>query len=521
MSKARDIANILSASTNIATDAEVSNAVSTHATAANGHIGRGSTLNRPVSPLIGDVYFDTTLNALIAYRTLGWEKVSQDPAPQIASISPTTAATTGTVVTITGSEFKSGLSVQFIGTNAVSYSSPVATFVGASTATATTPVLPVAYEPYDVKIINDDNQFAVLDNCLDSGGTPIWNTASGTIATIFEQTSLNVSVSATDPDSTSIVYSSSNLPGWVSLNSSTGALTGTAPDVASSTTYTFDISASDGVNSSLRSFSIVANIFAVPSQPTVGTVTVSGSTATVPFTAPTSNGGQTITSYVATSLPGSLTGTLTQSGSGSITVSGLSAGTSYTFTVVAINSIGTSAASSTSNSVTPQYSGETQSGGAGYSNTGVGPFTYANRADSSLTRDSASSNFNGSNQGSYFGGLQSVQLGGTGCWAIPLNNGNTVPAGTYNFTATVYLDLNNQNTSHDGGYFWLVTPTKKYFLGQKTVPSDARDTQLTLTANNIVVTAAETMKFESNYYDGSSAWAMGGRNYGFTITKVA
>jgi hypothetical protein len=264
MSKARDIANILSASTNIATDDEVTSAVSTHATAANGHVGRGITASRPVSPTLGDLYFDTTINALIAYRIAGWEKVSQDPAPQIASISPTTAAITGTAVTITGSSFKSALAVQFIGTNSAVYNSPVATFVNATTVTATTPALPVAYEPYDVKVINSDNQFAILDNCLDSGGSPIWNTTSGTITTINEQTSLNTSVSATDPDGTSIVYSSSNLPAWVSLNSSTGALTGTAPDISSNTTYSFDITASDGVNTSSRAFSITVNAIIAP-----------------------------------------------------------------------------------------------------------------------------------------------------------------------------------------------------------------------------------------------------------------
>jgi len=267
MSKARDIANILSASTSIATDAEVSSAVSaavsTHATAANGHVGRGTTANRPLSPTIGDLYFDTTLNALVAYRASGWTNVSSDPAPQIASISPTTAATTGTVVTITGSSFKSGLSVQFIGTNSVAYNSPIATFVNGTTATATTPTLPVAYEPYDIKVINDDNQFAILENILDSGGTPTWNTASGTIATVTELTSLNTSVSATDPDGTSIIYSSSNLPAWISLNSSNGSLTGTAPDISSDTTYSFDITASDGVNSSSRSFNVISTTVTV------------------------------------------------------------------------------------------------------------------------------------------------------------------------------------------------------------------------------------------------------------------
>jgi len=276
MSKARDIANILSANTAIATDAEVSSsvsaAVSTHATAANGHVGRGTTANRPPSPSIGDLYFDTTLNALIAFRTAGWEKVSQDPAPQIASISPLTAATAGTVITITGSNYKSGLSVQFIGTNATVYNSPVAIFVSDGTATATTPNLPVAYEPYDVKLINSDGQFAILENALDSGGTPTWNTAPGTISTISEESQLNVSVSATDPDGTSIFYSSSNLPAWISLNSSTGALTGTAPQVASDTTYTFDINASDGANSSSRSFNIIVNNVVITGGNEINTV---------------------------------------------------------------------------------------------------------------------------------------------------------------------------------------------------------------------------------------------------------
>jgi len=259
MSKARDIANILSANTAIATDAEVTAAVSTHATATNGHVGRGTTTNRPSSPVLGDLYFDTTLNALISYTLLGWQKVSQDPAPQIASISPTVAATAGTVITVTGSNFKSGVSVQFIGSNGVSYNSPITTFVGDGTVTATTPQLLVAYEPYSVKIMNSDNQFAILENCLDVGGTPSWNTSTGIISTITEQSALNTSVSATDPDGTSIIYSSTNLPSWISLNSSTGALTGTAPDISSDTTYTFSITASDGSNSSSREFSVKVN----------------------------------------------------------------------------------------------------------------------------------------------------------------------------------------------------------------------------------------------------------------------
>jgi uncharacterized protein (TIGR02145 family) len=92
----------------------------------------------------------------------------------------------------------------------------------------------------------------------------------------------------------------------------------------------------------------------VADAPAIGTVFSSSSgQAVVPFTAPASNGGSAITSYTATSSPGSVTGTLSQAGSGSITVTGLTNGTSYTFTVTATNGIGTSLASTVSNSVTP------------------------------------------------------------------------------------------------------------------------------------------------------------------------
>lgn len=90
----------------------------------------------------------------------------------------------------------------------------------------------------------------------------------------------------------------------------------------------------------------------VPGAPTIGTATQTGSTtATVVYTAPASNGGSVITSYTATSSPSGITGTLSQAGSGTITVTGLSGGTDYTFTVTATNAIGTSAASAASNLV--------------------------------------------------------------------------------------------------------------------------------------------------------------------------
>jgi hypothetical protein len=103
----------------------------------------------------------------------------------------------------------------------------------------------------------------------------------------------------------------------------------------------------------------------VPGAPTIGTATQTGSTtATVVFTQPASNGGATITSYTAISSPSGGTGTLSQAGSGTITVTGLTGNTAYTFTVTATNSAGTSAASGASNSITtPLAIGQAFGGG--------------------------------------------------------------------------------------------------------------------------------------------------------------
>jgi hypothetical protein len=88
----------------------------------------------------------------------------------------------------------------------------------------------------------------------------------------------------------------------------------------------------------------------VPGAPTIGTATAGNTQATITFTAPASNGGSAITGFTVTSSPGGLTATGTAS---PITVTGLTNGTAYTFTVTATNAIGTGVSSSASNVIAP------------------------------------------------------------------------------------------------------------------------------------------------------------------------
>ena len=92
----------------------------------------------------------------------------------------------------------------------------------------------------------------------------------------------------------------------------------------------------------------------LPNAPTSVAATAGDASALVTFVAPTNTGGSAITGYTVTSIPAG--GVDTNAGSTSLThsIGGLTNGTSYTFTVKAFNSVGSSVASIASNSITPK-----------------------------------------------------------------------------------------------------------------------------------------------------------------------
>ncbi|TIC83621.1 fibronectin type III domain-containing protein, partial [Nocardioides sp. GY 10113] len=145
-------------------------------------------------------------------------------------------------------------------------------------------------------------------------------------------------------------YTVTSTPGAKTCTT-TGALSCTITGLTNGTAYTFTVVATNTIGDSPASDpSTTVTPAGVPAQPAKPTAVRGDQSATITWTAPSTNGAP-ITGYTVTSTPGAKTCTTT--GALSCTITGLTNGTAYTFTVVATNTIGDSPASDPSTTVTP------------------------------------------------------------------------------------------------------------------------------------------------------------------------
>jgi hypothetical protein len=136
------------------------------------------------------------------------------------------------------------------------------------------------------------------------------------------------------------------------------ASTTTITGLKAGTSYTFTVT---GVNEggsgpeSAKSNAVTPTAITVPAAPTAVTATAGGASATVKWTAPTSDGGSPITGYKVIPYKSGVAQTATnvEAEVSTTVITGLTPGASYTFKVAAINAIGTGAESVASNAVTP------------------------------------------------------------------------------------------------------------------------------------------------------------------------
>ena len=135
----------------------------------------------------------------------------------------------------------------------------------------------------------------------------------------------------------------------------TGATSCVVTGLTNGTDYTFTVTATNGsgTTSAASSASNSVTPATVPDAPTIGTATAGNAQASVTWTAPADNGGAAVTSYTATAVEDNTKSCSANGSTLTCTITGLTNGSAYTFTVTATNSVGTSAASSASNGVTP------------------------------------------------------------------------------------------------------------------------------------------------------------------------
>jgi len=255
-------------------------------------ISTGTTGQRDAATFgAGTIRFNTTTNLMEYYTGVEWKSIDAPPSITNFNIDSAGATTStfidrtlsgNTSIVVTGSLYSAGAVVSFRGISGANFDATTTTVNSASQVTAVVPYSSflAAQEPYSIRVTNLSGLFAQLDGCLAVDTRPIFATASGTLGTIGDASRSSYTLSsaaATDPDSDTITYSitSGALPTGLSLNSSTGAITGTASAVISNTTSTFTVSAATPLQTATRSFSITVNAPVITSYTSVSPFTFS------------------------------------------------------------------------------------------------------------------------------------------------------------------------------------------------------------------------------------------------------
>jgi hypothetical protein len=180
--------------------------------------------------------------------------------PTITSISPNTIDNTQTEIVITGTNFEITPNVELISTtggitlaDTITRNSSTQLTINATLVTDGT---------YFIRIENP-NGLAVRSSTalLTVSDAPTWSTSAGSLGSVAAESAGSFTVVATSDSAVTYSITSGALPGGLSLNSSTGAITGTESGATDETNYNFTVTATDAESQTAsRAFTITVTV---------------------------------------------------------------------------------------------------------------------------------------------------------------------------------------------------------------------------------------------------------------------
>ena len=184
--------------------------------------------------------------------------LATETQPTVSGISPSVIENTQTAVTITGTNFSSVPLVTAI--NSTSGALIVADEVSFTSATSITAKFTISVDAsYKLYVENPDGNAVQTGAILTVSDAPSWTTSAGSLGSFSGGDTISVTVAATN--ATSFSKTSGSFPGGLSLNTSSGVISGTESGATTDTTYNFTIRATDAQGQTAdRAFSITINL---------------------------------------------------------------------------------------------------------------------------------------------------------------------------------------------------------------------------------------------------------------------
>ncbi len=192
--------------------------------------------------------------------TVNGESVTAITLPTVASISPDTITNAQTSITITGTNYVNGATVNAISTTGAIFTADTVTF---NSATSISAAFTLATDgTYFIRVENPDGLAGRSSSALLTvSDAPTWTTAAGSLGSMAAGAAANFTIAATGDSTIAYSIASGALPGGLSLNSSTGAITGTESGATAETTYNFTARATDAeAQTADRAFSITVTV---------------------------------------------------------------------------------------------------------------------------------------------------------------------------------------------------------------------------------------------------------------------